>query len=207
MNRLKILLLLVILAVLGVLFLQNQQPLVLKLLCPDRNTSCLYQTPQLPLAIWMGIFICGGVVTNLIWQVLHRFSYSSSKKIRYASDALYDNEVKSGEGIARDNTQYTDSRLNQTEVSEPLASNWGKSSYSEDWRQQSTKSSRDSLNSTPSSTSSEYEIRREPENVTLSGTTYSYKFKEAENKKSSPSNTPNLNKESNSTEDDDEDWI
>ncbi len=212
-NRFKILLLLVILTVLGVLFFQNQQPLSLKLLCSDINNSCLYQTPQLPLAIWMGIFIFGGVVTNLIWQFLHRFSYSTSKKTRYASDILYDNKVESSNQTTRDNTRYTnDSRSSRTKVSETLASDWDKNDYSEDWQTQaSTKSSMDNANpATPTSTSSEYEVRREPENVTLSGTTYSYKFKEADNKKSPKSNTPDLNKESNLTEDDDdddEDWI
>lgn len=193
-NRLKILLLLIILIVLGVLFFQNQQLLSLKILCPDINTSCWYQTPQLPLAIWMGIFIGGGVVTNLIWQVLHRFSYSSVKKIPYASDELYDNQIRSS-----NQTATGDLGSSRTEVSQPLASDWQS--------QQPIKSSRDNINSTPVSTSSEYEIRREPENITVSGTTYSYKFKEAENKKSSPSDAPNLNKESNLTEDDDEDWI
>jgi hypothetical protein len=201
-ERFKIILLLVILAVLGVLFLQNQQPLVLKLLCSDRNTSCLYQTPSLPLAIWMAIFIFGGIITSLIWQALNRFSYSSAKKTRYVADNLYDSEVTS-DRAARGNTKYRDVSSGQTQVTEPLPSDWNKSDSDKDWQsEQSSESLGDKVNST---STSEYEIRREPENVTLSGSTYSYKFKEAE-KKSSASNTPNLNKESNSTEDD-EDWI
>jgi hypothetical protein len=203
-DRFKILLLLVILAVLGLLFLQNQQPLALKLLCSDRNTSCWYQTASLPLAIWMAIFIFGGIITSLIWQVLHRFSYSSVRKTRYASD-LYDNEVEPSDRLERGNTKYNNVAPNRTEGSESLRSPWNQSDYDKDWQSQKpTESSGDNVN--PTTTASEYEIRREPENVTLSGSTYSYKFKEAENKKS-PSNTPNLNKESNSTEDEDEDWI
>ena len=204
-NRFKILLALVILAVLGVLFFQNQQSLSLKLLCSDINTFCLYQTPKLPLAIWMGIFIFGGVLTTLIWQVLHRFSYSTSKTTRYNSDILYNDEVDKSNKTTRDAERYTTmSRSSQTKVSEPLTSDWDKNNYREDWQdQESTKSSTDNSNSN----TSEYEIRREPENITLSGTTYSYKFKEADSKKLSKPTTPELTKESNLTEDDDEDWV
>ncbi|MGF1540362.1 MAG: hypothetical protein ACFCU5_07915 [Pleurocapsa sp.] len=206
-NRFKILLALVILTLLGVLFFQNQQSLSLKFLCSDINTSCLYQTPKLPLAIWMGIFIFGGVLTNLIWQILHRFSYSTSKTKRYSSDVLYDNEAEKSNQTTRDGDRSTTmSRSTPTKVSAPLTSDWDKSDYQEDWQdRESTKPPTDNSNST----TSEYEIRREPENVTLSGTTYSYKFKEADGKKLSKPDTPNLKKESNSTEpeEDDDDWV
>ncbi len=209
-NRFKLLLLLIILAVLGVLFVQNQQPLSLKLLCPDTNSSCLYQTPQLPLAVWMGLFILMGTFTSLLWQLLNRFSYSSAKKKSYSSDVLYDREADLTTKRSRENTRYTTvAESRKSNVSESSVSDWENSRKSEDCQpQQPLESTVENSNPTSqTSTSSEYEIRREPENVTLSGTTYSYKFKEASDRESKQSNTPNLNKQSNLDDDDDEEWI
>ena len=208
-NRFKLLLLLIILAVLGVLFVQNQQPLSLKLLCPDINNSCWYQTPQLPLSLWMGLFILAGIVTSLVWQILNSFSYSSAKKRSYSSDVLYDNgaDLKT-KGLSKNSRYKSSGQSTKSNVSEESASDWDNNIKTEDWQpQQSQKSTVENSNSTSqNSSSSQYEIKREPENVTVSGSTYSYKFKEARDKESKKPSTPNLNKESN-LEDDDEDWI
>lgn len=88
MSRLKLFLLILIVAVLGIVFVQNQEPLVLKLLCPDRTQSCLYRTPQLPLAVWIAVFTIGGVVTSLLLQLLDRYQYSGAAKGKYVDNDL-----------------------------------------------------------------------------------------------------------------------
>lgn len=206
-NRFKLLLLLVILAVLGILFIQNQQSLSLKLLCPDINNSCWYQTPQLPLSVWMGLFILAGIVTSLLWQILNRFSYSSTKKRSYSSDVLYDNGADILNKTSKTNSRYNPAdEATRSSVSD--TSDWENSRKSEDWQPQQTQKStvENSDLKSQSSSSSGYEIRREPKNVTVSGSTYSYKFKEASDKESNKPGTPNLNKEPN-LDDDDEEWI
>lgn len=208
-NRFKLLFLLLILILLAVVFIQNQQPLSLKLLCPDVNTSCLYRTGELPLAIWMGVFIAGGIFTSLLWQLLNRFSYSSTKQKNYATDVLYD----SGENLttkrSRDSNRYPNvARSRSSQISESSASDWENISSGEDWQTQQPPKSEVENSQPATSTSSEYEIRREPENVTVSGSTYSYKFKEASSQEPQKSNAPNLNKESNlDEENNDEEWI
>ena len=90
MSRLKLFLLVLIVAALGIVFVQNREPLVLKLLCPDRTQVCLYRTPQLPLAVWIAVFTLGGVVTSLLVQLLDRYRYSGTAKRKYV-----DNDLKS----------------------------------------------------------------------------------------------------------------
>ncbi|ELS05314.1 hypothetical protein Xen7305DRAFT_00050570 [Xenococcus sp. PCC 7305] len=73
LNRFKLLVLAIILAVLTVLFLQNQELLSLRFFCSDTSSDyCFYQTPAISLAVWMAIFILLGVVSSLIWQLLNR---------------------------------------------------------------------------------------------------------------------------------------
>ena len=83
MNRLKLFLFLLIIALLGIIYFQNQEPIVLKLLCPNDVQSCLYKTPQLPLAVWIGLFILAGIITSLVWQGLNSYSYSTSRRQKY----------------------------------------------------------------------------------------------------------------------------
>ena len=201
-NRFKLLLLLLILAVLGVLFVQNQQPLSLKLLCPDINSSCLYQTPQLPLAIWIGLFLIGGVVTSLLWQLLNGFSYSSLKTRSYSNDVLYDNQEPFTAKSHRESPPYRDIPQSKSTKNDESISDWETREAAKNWHSSPPQTD----NASPVSTTSEYEVRREPENVTVSGSTYSYKFKEASEKESQQTNTPNLNKQTDLDEDDEE-WI
>ena len=65
------------------MFIQNQQPLSLQLLCPDANQFCLYQTRSLPLAAWMGLFIFAGMITSFIWQLLNRFASPVTRPKNY----------------------------------------------------------------------------------------------------------------------------
>jgi hypothetical protein len=191
MNRFKLFLILLIVAVLGIVFVQNREPLVLKILCPDQAQSCLYQTPQLPLAIWIGLFILAGITTNLLWQVLSRFSYSSSRSKKSAPDNYFYDERENLTEVRQDQEQR--SRFTNTKSPTVIL--------------------QDSVVQERVADSSNYEIQREPQNVERSGSTYSYKYKEASDRKSESkednnqkSIEPNLNKNIN-TDKDDEDWI
>ena len=93
MNRLKIFLFISIVAALSILFIQNQEPTTLRFLCGYGSSYCLFQSPQLPLALWMGLFILNGIAINLLGQVLNRYSYSGSRRQKYPpNDELYSND-------------------------------------------------------------------------------------------------------------------
>ncbi|WP_319419936.1 hypothetical protein [Pleurocapsa sp. FMAR1] len=122
MSRLKLLLFIILIGVLMIVFIQNREPIALKLLCDDVNNQyCLYQTPQLPLAVWIGLFALGGMLTSLLSQVFSRFSYSGSGKSRKTANDLYperqgwvDQDGK--EQYAVDSTQIQDSQNRITDV-------------------------------------------------------------------------------------------
>lgn len=173
MSRLKLFLAILIIAAMSIVFVQNREPIALKLLCAD-DTSCVYQTPQLPLAIWIIVFIIIGAIANLIAQALNRYSYANSSKQK----PPLDDEL------------YTSDR------------NWNRaSSKIED------PTIRDKF---PDTTS--YEVKQEPQNVERSGSTYSYKYREASDRSKEDLNhnrdhsiEPETNPEGD--RDDDEDWI
>lgn len=180
MSRIKILLLVLILAVLGIVFIQNQQPISLKLLCADRDRSCLYQTPSLPLAVWIALATLTGAIANLLIQTLDRFGYNNSRrKSPILDEDLYSNST------------------NRQDVGDRQSNSSGRYSTTTNLND----SARDNVSS--------YEIKQEPQNVERSGSTYSYKYREAgqgdpNNNKNSVD--PKINSNNNS-ESEDEDWI
>lgn len=155
-NRFKLVLLLLIVLGLGILFIQNQQPLSLQLLCPDANQFCLYQTRSLPLAAWMGLFIFVGMITSFIWQLLNRFASPVTRPKNYVRTDNLD--------LAQPPTNRQRTRI-------------------QDWDNEPE----DFVPTNPSM-SSEYEVHREPESITRSGSTYSYKFKEKNDTTQDPKN-------------------
>ncbi|MGL6337810.1 MAG: hypothetical protein ACRC80_01565 [Waterburya sp.] len=211
MNRLKLLFLLLIIAALIIVFVQNQEPITLKLLCPDINASqgCLYQTRQFPLAVWIGLFTLAGILTSLLGQVFSRYGYTSSAKQKYtpASSSRY-----------TDNDVYPDRQ---------------------NWIDEDRDQSKYSTNSTPIQNSpvvdkfdksTSYEKPQKPQNVERSGSTYSYTYRTADERLSPRADfasSPNLDKEPPSdvkdstpktsneslrqsnidAQEDDEDWI
>ena len=109
-NRLKTFLILLVLAFLSVLLWQNQELLSLKLLCPDVNQSCLYQTPPLPLAIWMLAFTLAGVVTSLIWQLLNYLSAKGSNKSKSSTSTRYSSAVEDMPRGSQTETKFTNTQ-------------------------------------------------------------------------------------------------
>lgn len=186
MSRLKLVLLAAIVVILGIIFVQNREPLALKLLCPDSTQACLYQTPRMPLAIWMGIFALGGFISSLLGQILNRYRYSGTK--RYSTGNL-DPETQ-----------------------------WSTNSSNSSRGGTSTKNTEDSAIADKYKSSS-YEAPQKPESVERSGSTYSYRYRDARDKpqdssKSSSSYDRSSTSSSNTSIDsdidlskDDEDWI
>lgn len=178
MSRIKILLLVLIIAVLSVVFVQNREPIALQLLCGDRSQTCLYRTPPLPLAAWMALATLTGAIANLLVQSLNRYGYKNSNRKRPVLDKdLYS---KSDKGWK------TDSRDKYTKA--------------------------DIADSLPNDSSTSFEARQEPQNVEHSGSTYSYKYREAGDRNRQVDNPKNGSIESeirqNSNQDsDEEDWI
>ncbi|MGV2828286.1 hypothetical protein [Myxosarcina sp. GI1(2024)] len=170
MNRFKLLLLLLLAIAFGVLWLQNRQPLSLKLLCPDTATSCWYRTPSLPLALWIALFVLGGVLSSLIWQSLNSFAYASRRKSGY-TPAEFPEEPSTGEG------NFT------------TPSTFASSTEAEN----------------TATTSSSYEVEREPETIRRSGSTYSYKFKDKAKRDRTDESV--AGEPDNQKHEDDEDWI
>ncbi len=122
MSRLKLFLFIILIGVLMIVFVQNREPIALKLLCGDVNNQyCFYQTPQLPLAVWIGLFALGGMLTSLLSQAFSRFSYSGSGKSRKTANDLYPErqswvDRESQEQYAVDSTQTKDTQNRFTEV-------------------------------------------------------------------------------------------
>jgi hypothetical protein len=208
MNRLKLLLLLLIVAALIIVFVQNQEPITLKLLCPDTTQTCLYQTRQFPLAVWIGLFTLAGMLTNLLVQVFSRYGYASSGQQK---------------STTVNKQRYTDNDLY------PDRQNW----VDEDGDRRKYSSNSTQLQDSPVvdkfDKSTSYERPQEPQNVERSGSTYSYTYRTAtepplrDRSASSPSldaepssdvkdTTPKTSNESLresrlDSHEDDEDWI
>lgn len=92
MSRLKIFLLIAIIAVLCMVFIQNREPTALRFLCGYGSSYCLYRSTDLPLALWIALFTLLGIVINLLGQALNRYSYSGSRQRNSPNDELYSNE-------------------------------------------------------------------------------------------------------------------
>jgi uncharacterized integral membrane protein len=185
MSRIKILLLILIIAALSIVFIQNREPITLKLLCANSSTqSCLYQTPPLPLAVWIALATLTGAIANLLVQTLNRYGYqNSSRKKPILDDDLYPSRDKAAKNNNSRQSKY--SEVNS------IKNNLG-----------------DQLSDTKS-----YEVKQEPKNVERSGSTYSYQYREASDRpkadgESTKKNSlsPEVDSKANH-EADDEEWI
>lgn len=173
MSRFKLFLLLLIVAALSIVLIQNREPLSLQLLCADDTRACWYQTPQLPLAVWMSLFTLIGVIISFLSQALNRYSYSNPGRSKYViDDELYPRDL--------------DKRESSTQIEDSII-----------------------LDKPPNTTN--YEVQQEPQNVERSGSTYSYKYREASDRPKEQNNLQDRTVESEGNSrvvpEDDEDWI
>jgi len=190
MSRIKVLLLILIMAALSIVFIQNREPITLKLLCADVNQSCLYKTTPLPLAVWIAIATLTGAIANLLVQSLNRYGYKDSYQDSYK------------------NTSRKPSILDEDLY--PSSNPGGKPQNGRQDKYTQTNGIQDTSVNKLTDVKS-YEAKQEPKNVERSGSTYSYKYREAGdrpksdvegNKRNSVEPESDANPESG-----DEDWI
>ena len=181
MSRLKIFLSILIIAALSIVFIQNREPTSLKFLCGYGSSYCLGRSSNLPLALWIGLFTLNGIAISLLGQVLNRYSYSGSSRPKYVAD----DELYSNERNWKENNAATASS-NYTNIQD--------STIQDKFRNATS-----------------YEARQEPQNVERSGSTYSYKYKEAGDRTKSDRDdsrkTPIDLDVNSTTKEEDEDWI
>lgn len=132
LNRFKLLVLAIILAILTILFFQNQESLSLKFFCSDATSEyCFYQTPSISLAIWMAIFMLLGAISSLGWQLLQLSGNSTQRdrkssgrasrpsqtatNYRNKSNSREETEFKSAARISSDNINPNNPRLSDWE--------------------------------------------------------------------------------------------
>ena len=191
MSRIKIILLILIIAVLGIVFVQNREPITLKFLCGyEAEASFCPQSIPLPLAVWIGLFTLMGAIANLLVQTLSNYGYKNSGKQK----------------LPLDDDLYPSNRKRQGKTSRKYQSST------------STIDLQDSLVRDKFPDENSYEIKQEPQNVERSGSTYSYKYREAGERPRNyqePTKKTSTQSEINSSEinsnltpdQDDEDWI
>ncbi len=194
LNRFKLLVFAIILALLTILFIQNTEPLSLKFLCSNTTSEyCLYQTPSMPLAVWMAVFIVAGIFSSLVWQ-LFNIAGSSTKKDRESFSPSQFSEASQTRTSYRENSnlreqpdfsstnkRYSDS----TNPNNSKVSDW-EQRHSEDWEPTNV----------PNFTK-DYDVSRQSPDVRRGDTNYAYKFKKDNE---SNSRIPSLGKRSGGEE-------
>ncbi|MEM7590063.1 MAG: hypothetical protein AAF383_00815 [Cyanobacteria bacterium P01_A01_bin.83] len=183
MSRIKLLLLILIVAVLSVVFLQNREPIALKFLCGDEGSSFCPQSIPLPLAVWMGLFILTGAIASMLLRTLHTYGYgNATRKQVILDDELYPEE-KNWQSRSKGKSKATNfSNFQDTKDQGQFAE------------------------------TSSYEVPQKPQNIERSGSTYSYKYREASegknhNHESDRQNSRESSRDPNPPQDDEEDWI
>lgn len=182
MNRLKVVLFLIVLIIVGILLGQNRELLSLKFFCPDiSSASCLYLTPALPLAAWMGIFALAGIISSLIWQLLNQAAIPTSKATRSYSSV--ENKVRSRQEVeyTRPPTpvnSYNSSSTNTVTNNRP-PSDW-EQPKNEDWEANTFPNAPREVKTTLPTTEP---LQKPPQNTSPSDSIYSYKFREADEPK------------------------
>ncbi|GAB4237225.1 MAG: hypothetical protein Kow0049_22860 [Stanieria sp.] len=181
--RFKLLLLLIIAGVLGILFFQNQELIALKFFCGDLNQACLYRSTNLPLAAWLGIFIFAGVITSLIWQFFN--SLVTNTQSERISSQRYTTARENPTGI-NDRSNY---RNNPPDWEQQGQDDWNLEEAPPEPQIQDRNFTRDNFEQDRSRTEysqpkTNYEVQQQPTSVKHSGSTYSYKYREAGAKQS-----------------------
>ncbi|BAU65442.1 hypothetical protein STA3757_28270 [Stanieria sp. NIES-3757] len=226
--RFKLLLLLIIAGVLGILFVQNQELIALRFFCGDLNQACLYRSTNLPLAAWLGIFIFAGVLTSLIWQFFN--SLVTNTQSERIPSQRYTTARENPTGI-NDRSGY---RNNPPDWEQQGQDDWNieeapPEPMIRDLNQSEARSARafprdnfeqDTSRTEYSQPKTNYEVQQQPTSVKHSGSTYSYKYREAGAKQSEKPeetvydanyrtiNPPNqVDTNESSFNEDEEDWV
>jgi hypothetical protein len=181
--RFKLLLLLIIAGVLGILFVQNQELIALKFFCGDLNQACLYRSTNLPLAVWLGIFIFAGVLTSLIWHFFNSL-VTNTQSERIPSQGY--TTARENPTRINDRSNY---RNNPPDWEQQGQDDWNIEEAPPEPQIQDRTFTRDNFEQDRSQTDysqpkTNYEVQQQPTSVKHSGSTYSYKYREAGAKQS-----------------------
>ena len=180
-NKFKLLLVTILLAILGILFFQNQEPIALKVLCADTSSQyCWYQTSTQPLAVWMSLFLILGLMSSLIWQVLQSLGSSESTE-NYDNKSFTSQRKSYSQRVPKSSSSKTSRSTNSksSNKSSTSPSDWEYSGQGEDWESEQSPSSKVNPKVAQDEfvKGSNFETRQEPKNINQSGSTYSYQFK------------------------------
>jgi hypothetical protein len=178
MNRLKLVSILIVLIVVGILLGQNRELLSLKFFCPDlASDSCLYHTPTLPLAAWMGIFAIAGIFSSLIWQSLNHVATPTqatqkSTRPRY-TDNFGENKVPTRQ------VEYTrpQTTFSSNDTSTKTVSDW-EQPKSEDWETKPPNNNTKEVRTNPATNRVPPETEERNRDLNRADSVYSYKFRE-----------------------------
>ena len=210
MNRFKLVVLLILAGIVGILFVQNQQLLTLKLFCPEPTSeACFFLSPELSLAAWMGLFAIAGILSSLLGQLLNRatstktvvaksvaskpkeqpysrtkFSKNKTKKSGF-NDSGFNNSNSSAPKKAPKNDNSSRKNSAATDWEEKRSENWEEDKFSETTK--SPQKDRVVTQETKTQTKS-------PTKPTSSDSVYSYKFSESSKNKPTESTESNKNK-------------
>ena len=175
LNRFKLLVFAIILAVLAILFFQNRESLSLKFLCSDTTSEyCLYQTPSISLAIWMAIFIVAGIVSSLIWQLLSRAGSPTKNNLKSSSPSQSSQASQTRTSYREDSNLREETSFGTTNRGFYDTTNPNNSNVS-DWEQQK---SDDWEPTNVPNFAKDYDVpRQSPDNMRPGETNYAYKFR------------------------------
>ena len=186
LNRSKLVVFAIILAVLTILFFQNREPLSLKFLCSDTTSEyCLLQTPSISLAVWMAIFMVAGIFSSLILQLLNGAGTSPKSDRKYTSQSSRASQTRTSyrtnsnlreeNNFNRPKTRLSDS----PQVDTSQVSDWEQRT-SEDWEQPNV----------PNFAKDSDSARQYP-NIKSDDTKYSYRLEKDSPSKSRVPQSPN----------------
>ncbi len=136
LNRSKLVVFAIILAVLTILFFQNREPLSLKFLCSDTTSEyCLWQTPSISLAVWMAIFMVAGIFSSLIWQLLNGAVTSPKSDRKYSSQSSRASQTRTSYQTNSNLREENNFNRTKTRLSDTAQSN---TSPVSDWEQRTS---------------------------------------------------------------------
>jgi hypothetical protein len=182
MNRLKLVSILIVLIVVGILLGQNRELLSLKFFCPDLSSdSCLYRTPTLPLAAWMGIFAIAGIVSSSIWQSLNYVATPTQTTQKSTRPRYSDNSPNNfGENkVPTRQVEYIrpQTTFSSNDTSPKSVSDW-EQPKSEDWEAKPLNNTTREVKTNPTTNRVSPETATQDRNLNRADSVYSYKFRE-----------------------------
>ncbi len=205
MNRFKLVVLLILAGIVGILFVQNQQLLTLKLFCPEPTSeACFFLSPELSLAAWIGLFAIAGILSSLIGQLLNQAALpktvvpksvtSKPKEQPYSRTKFSKNKAKkSGFNNSNSSAPQKAPKNDNSSRKNSAATDW-EEKRSENWEEDKSSETTKSPQKDRVVTQETKTQVKPPTKSTSSDSVYSYKFSESSKNKPTESTESNKNK-------------